>query len=207
MFLKRHLLWIVLFGTLIGLNESLIGSFSMPYRSVILSTISLIILSIARIKIQKAGTSILIIMIAVLFKLNNMGMHACTANALLCGPTALLLMGIFYEISATLLISKTGIKYLHLPLICGITAIAAFTLFALMNTYLLNSWNTTRLFEYISVKATLTALFSSGISLMIFFVTRTFTKKNMAGFNPPVINGILGGLIILLWVYGSIVTF
>ena len=45
---KRNYLWILLFGSLIGLNETLIGSINMPYRSVVLSTITLSLLSLAR---------------------------------------------------------------------------------------------------------------------------------------------------------------
>jgi hypothetical protein len=52
-FLKKNLLWILLFGTLIGLNEALIGSLSFPYRSVVLSVITIALLSFARLKILK----------------------------------------------------------------------------------------------------------------------------------------------------------
>lgn len=207
MFIKKYLLWILLFGTLIGLNETIIGSVSMPYRSVILSTITLTLLSIARLKIQKPGTSVLIILIAVLFKINNMGFHSCTTNVFLCGPATLLLLGISYEVFATLFFSRIKIKYLHLALTCGITAILAFSLFAVMNTFILNSWGVSRLTEYILIKASLTALVSGGISMLVLYLVQNFKNLNNTGFKPVAINSILSFLIIAFWLFGSFVKF
>jgi hypothetical protein len=207
MFIKKYLLWILLFGTLIGLNETMIGSVSVPFRSVILSTVTLTLLSIARLKIQKSGTSILIILIAVLFKINNIGFHTCTTNVFLCGPATLLLLGISYEVFATLLISTSKIKYLHLALTCGITAIIAFSLFGVMNTFILNSWKISRLTEYILVKAPLTALATGGISMLLLYVVRNNKKINFVDLKSIAINSMLGFLIIIFWVFGSFVKF
>jgi hypothetical protein len=205
MFVKKNLLWILLFGTLIGLNETIIGSVSMPFRSVILSTITLTLLSIARLKIRKSGTSFLIIMIAVLFKINNIGFHSCTTHVFLCGPATLIFLGISYEIFAILFSTAIRIKYLQLVLTCGITAIVAFSLFALMNTFILNSWNMSRLTEYIMIKAPITSIASGVISVLILYLVRTFKNINYAGFNLIVINSILSCLIVASWIFGSIV--
>lgn len=203
MFLKRNFLRIIFFGSLIGLNETLIGSFSFPYRSVILSSITLIILSLARLKIPKTGTSILIMLIAILFKINSSGVHTCTTNMLLCGPTALLLMGIAYEIFASLFFSKKPFKYLNLILTCSATSILAFSLFALMNTYIIRAWDTSRLFEYILVKASLTAVISSAASILGLYLVRIFEKESFLRLNPLVINSILSVVIIAFWLFGT----
>ncbi len=202
MFFKRNFLWIIFFGSLIGLNETLIGSFSFPYRSVILSSITLIILSLARLKIPKKGTSILIMLIAILFKINSSGVHSCTTNMLLCGPTALLLIGIAYEIFVSLFISKTTFKYLNLVLTCSATSIVAFSMFAVMNTYIIRVWDTSRLFEYIFIKAILTAIISSAISMFGLYLVRTFEKEIFLRLNSLVINSILSVVIIAFWLFG-----
>jgi len=204
MFLKKYLLWVVYIGTLIGLNETLIGSFHLPYRSVILSSITLTLLSLGRIKIPKAGTSLFIILIAVLFKINNIGYHSCTSNVFLCGPAALLLLGLSYEIFATILSSKTQVRYYQIIQICILTSIFAFSLFGLMNTIILKSWNSTMLLNYIFFRATLTAIASSCISILGFYLIRTFKIENLIKYNPYVVYGILGCLTIGLWLFGSL---
>jgi len=203
MFLKRNFLWIIFFGSLIGLNEILIGSFNIHYRSVILSTITLFLLTLARLKIPKTGTSIFIIVFAILFKINSSGIHSCTTNMLLCGPTALFLLGIGYEVFASLFISKNTFKYLNYVLICSATSIIAFSIFAVMNTYIISVWDMSRLFEYIFVRSTLTAIASSAISIFGLYLVRTFKKENFLRLNPFMINSILIFMIIALWLFGS----
>ncbi|MDO9154876.1 MAG: hypothetical protein Q7U47_14410 [Paludibacter sp.] len=202
MFIKKKHLWILLFGSLIGLNETLIGSFNIPYRSVILSSITLAILSIARSQIPKSGTSLLIIVIAILYKINSIGVHSCTTNVLLCGPTALLILGIGYEVFASLIIAKNTFKYLNYILACGFTSIVAFSIFAVMNTYILGAWDTSRLSEYIFVKASLTVIASSVISILALYTVSFFKNVNVARLNPYVIQGLLGSTIIALWIFG-----
>lgn len=207
MFLRKYLLWILFFGSLIGLSETLIASFSMPYRSVILSSITILILSIARIQIPKFGTSFLIIAIAIFFKINNFGVYSCSPNFLLCGPTAMILLGISYEVFATLFIKKNSLKYLNLLMICGFTAIVTFSLFALMNTFILKTWDTTRLTEYIFIKSSLTAVVSGAISLLALYLMKTFKVESTAKYNPYIVNSILGSVVITLWVFGSLTKF
>ena len=207
MFFKKYLLWILLFGSLIGLSETLIASFSMPYRSVILSSITILILSIARIQIPKFGTSFLIIAIAIFFKINNFGVYSCSPNFLLCGPTAMIMLGLSYEIFATLFIKKNTLKYLNLLMICGFTAIVTFTLFALMNTFILKTWDTTRITEYILIKSTITAILSGTVSMLALYLKKTFKSVNSPIYSHYVINSILGIVVVLLWVFGSLTKF
>jgi hypothetical protein len=207
MFLKKYLLWILLFGSLIGLSETLIASFSMPYRSVILSSITILLLSIARIQIPKFGTSFLIIAIAILFKINNFGVYSCSPNFLLCGPTAMLMLGISYEVFASLFIKKDSLKYLNLILTCGITAIVTFSIFALMNTFILKTWDTTRFTEYILIKSTLTAILSGTVSMLALYLKKTFQSESSPKLSHYVINSVLGIVVVILWVFGSLTKF
>ena len=203
MFLKRNFFWIIFFGTLIGLNETFIGSFSMPYRSAILSSITIVLLTFARYKIPKTGTSILIIAIAILFKINNAGIQSCNVNMLLCGPTALLLLGMSHELFASLFVSKHTFKFLNYVLVCSATAILAFSLFAVMDTFILKVWNVPRLIQYIFIKSPLTAIASSTISIFGLYLARTFKKHTFLRFNPFMVYSILSVMIIAFWILGS----
>ena len=200
---KKNILWILLFGTLIGLNETLIGSFKIPYRAVILSTITITLLSIAARQIPKIGTSTLVILIAVIFKLNNMGFATCTVNVFFCGPSAILLLGIGYEAFSSLLNRKITNNYLKLVLICGLTSIAAFTIFGIMNTYILNSWNESMFSVYLLSRAPMTVLASGALSIFVLFLFKTFRNYNIARLNPYVINSAVVCMIIAIWLFGT----
>ena len=207
MFLKKYLLWILLFGSLIGLSETLIASFDIPYRSVLLSSITILLLSMARFQIPKSGTSFLIIAIAILFKINNFGFYTCSPNFLLCGPTAMIMLGISYEVFASLFIRKDTLKYLSFILTCGITAILTFSIFGIMNTYILKTWDTTRLTEYILIKSTLTAILSGAVSMLVLYLMKAFKSESSLKFSQYVINSLLGIVVVVLWVFGSLTKF
>jgi hypothetical protein len=202
MFLKRNYLWIILFGSLIGLNETLIGSINMPYRSVVLSTITVALLSTARYYFPKRGTSMLIILIAILFKINSNGIQECTTNFLLCGPTALLLLGIGYEIFGSIFIGEKPFKYSNYILACLSTSLVMFSIYAVLQTYFLGSWEPARLVTYIFVKGSLTAIASSAVSVFALYSFRSFRRVDFAKINLYFLNGILGSVIIALWLLG-----
>lgn len=203
-FIKKNLLWILFFGTLIGLNETLIGSMNIPYRSVIINTITISLLSFGRLKVPRFGTSFFIICIALLFKINSTGFHTCTTNYLLCGPTALLILGVCYEIIAGIFVSKSEISYVKYALTGAISPFIAFTLFAIMNKYILGSWGSDKLVEYIFIKGSLTAVASTIITVLGVYVTRTLSRQSFV--NPYFINSVLGIIIIGLWIFGSVTT-
>lgn len=203
-FIKNSFLWILLFGSLAGLNETLIGSMNMPYRSVVLSTITLSILIFARSYFPKTGTSILIMIIAIVFKANTIGFNSCSSAFFLCGPTALLLLGIGFEIFSYLFKEHKISNYSKLIFICIFTSFFAFSFFAIMNTYILHSWDTNRLIQYIFIKGTITAIISSIVSIFGFYVIKSSKNRKLIKFNPLVINGLIGFIIIVLWLFGSI---
>ena len=174
----------------------------MPYHSVVLNTITLVLLSIARYYFPKRGTTMLIIIIAILFKINSAGIHECTTNFLLCGPMALLLLGIGFEIFGSIFIAENSFKYSNYILTCVITSIVVFSVFAVFQTYILNSWDTARLVSYIFVKGSLTAIASSAFSVFMLYLIRSFRQVNITRLNPYFISGMLGCVIIALWLLG-----
>jgi len=202
-FLKKIYLWIILSGSLIGLNETIVGNIDMPYRSAVVSALTLTLLSIARYYFPKIGTSLLIIIIAILFKINSAGIHTCTPNTLLCGPTALLLLGIGYEIFASIFISEKLFKYSNYILSCIFTAIVIFGAYAVLQTYILKNWDTSRLLNYIFVRGSIAGFASSVLSVIILYTVMHFKSVNFARLNPNISRAILGFVIIALWVLGS----
>ncbi|MEI8202780.1 MAG: hypothetical protein WCH34_07190 [Bacteroidota bacterium] len=198
-FLKKNFLWILLFGSLVGLNESFIGSFHLPYRSIVLSTISISLLVAARMKFPQKGTSFLIVLIALLFKINSGGFDNCTSSAFLCGHTALLSIGVAFEIFASLLIRASSNKYVAYLLTCALSSLLAFTMFAIFQTYILNAWDSVHLLEYIFIKSSFTALFSCIFALI--FLALSSLKIRIA-IKPLLMNSFLGVLIVCLWIVG-----
>jgi hypothetical protein len=201
-FLKRNYLWIILFGSLIGLNETLVGGIRMPYRSAVVSSITLVFLSIARYYFPKRGTSLIIILIAILFKINSAGINSCTTNALLCGPAAMLLLGIGFEIFGSVFITDKSFKYFSYILTCVITAMVMFTVYAVLQTYVLKSWDSARLVNYIFARGSLAAVASSAVSVFVLYLVRHFKYGHFAKLNPYFTSSLLGFVVIALWLIG-----
>jgi hypothetical protein len=201
--LKKNIILILFFGTLIGLHETFTGNLNIPYRSVILSSISIAILAFARVKIPRPGTSFLIMLIAVVFKLNHTGFHTCTTNILLCGPAALMLTAIGYELSAALFLRKNLMKPISHLFTCATTALFSFSLFAMMNTFILNVWEADRLINHIFLRGTLTAIYSYLIILLFLSVFRIINLKTITK-NNYVTYSILSLCITVFWILGSI---
>lgn len=201
-FLKSNYLWIILLGSLIGLNETLVGSLDMPYRSAVVSTVTLAFLTIARYHFPQRGAIMLIILIAVLFKINSAGIQTCTANSLLCGPTALFLLGLGYEIFGSIFIAGKSFNYSKYILTCVITSLVMFSVYAILQTYILRSWDSARLVNYTFVRGSLTAVASSVISVFILYFLRNFHFIHFGRLNPHLISGLLGFVIITIWLLG-----
>lgn len=203
LFTRNNVLRILLFGTLIGLNEAFTASLNIPYRSVLINSISIALLLFARLKVPQRWSSLLIVAIAVLFKLNNSGFHTCTMNVLLCGPTALLLLGISFEVFAGLFIRKNSASYLGIILTTSLTALSAFLLFGTLNTFVLYAWDMSRFIEYSFVKGLLTA--AAAIILTVPGVLlNTYANKHPLP-NVKIAYNLLIIFVISSWIFGSFV--
>lgn len=202
---KKAFLWIVLFGTLIGFNESFIGSINMPFRSVILNSLTLILLFGARLKLNKPFSTLSIVSIAIIFKINNMGFYSCTTNALLCGPTALLMLGISFEIFSFIFLKSNNPKSLKILATLILTAFFTFFIFGILNTFILNVWKLSRFTEYVTTKALLAGLLSSVISISVNNVYNSAKIKEFKAQKLP-INTIFSLVIIIFWILGTFVS-
>jgi hypothetical protein len=203
-FLKKYLLWILLLGTLIGLNETLVGSMQLPFRSVILATIMLLVLIVGRYIMPQIGSTLLITAVAVLFRVSNLGCHhSCTTTQLLCGPTAVLLLGVAFELFASVLVRRRPIRYYSFVLPTVLAAFTAFGLFGLLNTYILESWDVSRLTEYVLLKGSVAAFHTAAISLPVIWLADRLKGLGLAEMNAWLAKGAVGLCIIMLWLFGS----
>lgn len=203
MWIKKNYLWIILLGTLVGLNETLIGGLDIPYRSAVVSTLTLAFLSLGSYFFPKRGTALLIVIIAILFKINNAGIHACTPNMLLCGPAALLLLGIGYEISGWIFISNGSFRYSSYILTCVVTSMVVFSVFGLLQTYILQDWDSGRLVNYIFARGSITAIASSAFSVFELYLARHARGVGFERLDPYLRIGIPGVVILGLWLFGT----
>jgi hypothetical protein len=203
-FLKKYLIWILLLGTLIGLNEILLGSIQLPFRSAILGTIMLLVLMVGRFVMPQIGSTLLITAIAVLFRVNNLGCHhSCTTTQLLCGPMAVLMLGSVFELFTSVLVGRRQIRYYSFVLPVMLAALTAFGLFGLMNTYIIQSWDVQRLNEYILIKGSFAAFQTAALSLPVIWLADRLKGLTISDMNAWITKGVVGLCIILLWFFGS----
>jgi len=199
--LKRDFLWIILFGSLIGLNETLLGGMHLPEKSVILSVITLLFLSVGRYLFPGAGTSLLMIAVAVLFKITDLGIHGCKVEGMV-------MLGVAFEIFATLIIRKGKIKFYFFSIVCMLASLSAFAAFAVMQRYVFHNmfWDTTKFSDHIFFRGPFTAMTSALFSLLgaiainplIAWYDKVLTK------NPTAVYAAMSMLIVIFWFLGYI---
>ena len=114
----RNWLWLLLFGSLWGINEVVVGEIlyelDVPHSSVILTAIALLILAMARGMINRPASSTLAGGVAVVFRLVN------TAPSY-CHLLGIFLLGMVFDIFASILLAeKTKVSWKH-----GLTGLAS----------------------------------------------------------------------------------
>ena len=198
---KQYMWSVLLFGTLIGLNETIIGSFHIQFKSVVLSAITLSLFAYARYHIPRFGSTMLITLVALLYKLTSLGIQFCK-------PTMVLLLGLGFELFAYLFINRKKLSYLGFILTCAVTSIVTFTGFALLETYIVKNeyWISEKFNDYVFIKAPLTAVVSAILTVLGVFIIKKLNPELINSlFRKPVISQIILGLFIFaLWVAGYI---
>ena len=172
---SRPLLLLFLFGSIWGINEVFLGEFlyqnEVQNSSVILTGIALFLLAISRGMINKPGSSTLIGIFAVLFRLAN------TAPSY-CHLLGIFLLGVTFDIFSSLWV-KDGEK---MPIKWGLTgAMCAYgnnMLFALLITYVFRYeyWvvgGITKVSHHIFVSGSMSALLAAILVPMGFLVGKS----------------------------------
>jgi hypothetical protein len=198
-FTKKQKTWgIILFGTLIGFNETVIGSLNIQNKSIILSAITLAFFSSARYYIPRIGTSLLILAIAVLFKLTDLGIQFCK-------PLMLILLGVGFEVFSSVFIGKKQFNFLRLILTCVLTSTVMFTTFAVFETYIVKNgyWIAAKFKDYIFIKGPLTALASTLLSVLGVYILKRINPERINLFKKHFLSQVVMGLLIaVLWIVG-----
>jgi len=129
----KNWLLFFLFGSLWGSNEVLTGEIlsqnNVPHYSVILAVIAFFILAIARGIINKPGSSTVIGIFAVLFKLIN-------AAPFYCHLLGIFMMGLAFDLFSSILMTSERKRLLKNSLTGVLSAYSANVLFALVITYI-----------------------------------------------------------------------
>ncbi len=197
--LKRDFLWIVLFGTLIGLNETLLGGMHLPNKSIILSIITVLLLSMGRYLFPKIGVSLLMIAVASLYKITDLGLAGCKLEGMV-------MLGVAFEVFATLLIRKTTTKFYFFALVSFLAALSTFLVFALMQRYVFNNeyWFGPKFVEHIFIKGPITAVSGALISYLGVMTIKPLIAwyNGVMNQKPYIIQSIIGMFIIGFWFLG-----
>lgn len=129
----KNWLWFFLFGSLWGINEVVTGEFlsqnNVPHYSVFLAVIAFFILAIARGIINKPGSSTVIGIFAVLFKLIN-------TAPFYCHLLGIFMMGLAFDIFSSILMTSERKRLLKNSLTGVLSAYSGNALFALIITYI-----------------------------------------------------------------------
>ena len=155
--------WILLFGSLWGINEVMTGEFLFHNQvflaSVWLAAWAFFILAVGRGVVNRPGTSALIAAIAAGFKLVN-------GPPFYCHLLAIFLLGVGFDLAASLVLKKESRAAFRQGLTGVLGAYGGFALFALIITYVIRykywvAGGSAKVLEHIFVDGSVAAIVSA----------------------------------------------
>ena len=176
-------MWLFLFGSVWGINEVFLGEIlyrnEAPYPAIILTVIALFLLAISRGAINKPGSSTLLGIFAVLFRLAN------TAPSY-CHLLGIFLLGVTFDVFASLLIKNSEKNPLRWSLTGAMSAFVNNALFAILITYVIRYeyWvvgGVPKVSNHIFISGSIGALLAAFLVPLGFFVGKNgnvFTERN-----------------------------
>ncbi len=159
----KNWLWFILFGSLWGINEVMMGEVlsasNVPHYSVLLTVIALFILAMARGIVNKPGSSTVIGVVAVLFKLAN-------AAPFFCHLLGIFMVGLVFDVLASMLMKSEKTAAIKCSLTGVLSAYSGNALFALVITYIIRydvwtSGGLSKVLGHIFVAGTFTAILAA----------------------------------------------
>ena len=159
----KNWLWFILFGSLWGINEVVMGEVlstsNVPHFSVLLTVIALFILAMSRGIVNKPGSSTVIGVIAVLFKLAN-------AAPFHCHLLGIFMVGLVFDVLASMLMKSEKNAAIKSSLTGILSAYSGNALFALVITYIIRydvwtSGGSSKVLGHIFVAGTFTAILAA----------------------------------------------
>ena len=168
----KPILWLFFFGSIWGINEVFLGEIlyrnDIQNSSVILTAMALFVLAISRGLINKPGSSALIGIFAVLFRLAN------TAPSY-CHLLGIFLLGATFDVFSSLLVKNKERAPLRWGAAGMLSGFGNNVLFALLITYVFRYeyWiaaGTSKVFNHIFISGSITAFIAAFLVPMGFFV-------------------------------------
>jgi hypothetical protein len=159
----KNWLWFILFGSIWGINEVMMGEVlsasNVPHFSVLLTVIALFILAMARGIVNKPGSSTVIGVVAVLFKLAN-------AAPFFCHLLGIFMVGLVFDVLASILMKSEKTAAIKCSLTGVLSAYSGNALFALVITYIIRydvwtSGGLSKVLGHIFVAGTFTAILAA----------------------------------------------
>jgi len=200
----RPLIWVLLFGSIWGISEAVGGdalyTANIPLASVWLSAWALFLLAFARAQNDTPGTSSAIAGIATLFRLVNTG-------PFICHLLGIFLLGVAFDIAATLLLKRKKKISLRGGLTGILSAYGGYASFALIITYVIQyefwvagGWP--KVTEHIFVNGSLTALVSAFLVPLGYWLSQK--EKTSKAFHSRWATSSALTLIFFLWIVGHL---
>lgn len=128
----RHLLIVLLAGSIWGISEAVGGAYlyaqEVAYSSILLSVAGLAILSLARFLVPVRGSSLLLVAVALGYRWLNVGFYGCHLGAMLC------LGGVFEIMASGIGVERMKARAPQALLGAG-TGILGFSIFALLMAF------------------------------------------------------------------------
>lgn len=159
----KNWLWLLLFGSLWGINEVVMGGVlsqnNVPHYSVFLAVIALFILAVARGIVNRPGSSTVIGVFAVLFKLAN-------AAPFHCHLLGIFITGLAFDVFASVLMKNEKTAPIRSSLTGILSAYSGNAIFAFVIAYIVRYEYWTReglpkVLSHIFVAGTITALLAA----------------------------------------------
>jgi len=126
--------WLLLFGSLWGVNEVVVGDIlsqnDVPRYSVMLAAMAFLILAIGRGVVNRPGSSAVLGIFAALFKLAN-------AAPFFCHLLGIFMMGVIFDVFATWLMKEDKLRIFRSAASGFLSAYGSNAAFALVITYII----------------------------------------------------------------------
>lgn len=131
---KKNWAWLLLFGSLWGISEVAAGGIlyanEIPHSSIFLTAWALLILAVARGVVNKPGSSMVVGIVATLFKLVN-------ASPFICHLLGIFALGVAFDIAASLLMTEERKSAVRHAITGIVSAYGGYALFAFLITYVI----------------------------------------------------------------------
>lgn len=198
----RPWVWVIMFGSLWGISETVGGdalySANIPLASVWLSSWALFLLAFARAQHNTPGTSSAIGTIAALFRLVN-------AGPFICHLLGIFLLGVAFDLAATFLLKDRGKKFFRSGLTGFLGAYGGYAFFALIITYIVQyeTWvagGWPKVAEHIFLSGSITACISAFCVPLGYWLSQR--EKTSKAFHSKWATSSVLVLIFFLWIVG-----